>query len=219
MSSETERPVLCCSGRILLVRHAESFTNLDNQLSCLHVDLSLTPNGIQQARKTAQAIRARRPECIFTSPLRRAQETADILATECGIRAQVVEEFREVNVGALESEPNSKKVWAIHDQIITSWARGNTAEAFPMGENYEGLLSRFRRGLLHVVEETDGRVAVIVGHGGIFRYTIKDICPDAMVEAQIEKTLRNCSISEIEGLSDVKGVFRLIAWAEDAHLD
>lgn len=205
--------------RLLLVRHGESVTNLTNAFSCLHVDYPLTAEGVLQARETATMLRHSAPRRIFTSPLRRARETAAILAEGCGISTTVVEDFREVNVGDLEREPPSDEAWALHDRIVKSWAQGNAFARFPSGEDYRSLLLRFRRGLLRVCAETGKGTGVVVGHGGIFGYTMKDICPDMASDLLEHNPIRNCSITEITPIVETTGLFRLMRWAECSHLN
>jgi broad specificity phosphatase PhoE len=57
------------------VRHAESAWNAENRL-CGRTDVPLSAAGREQAARLAERFAVLRPEAIYTSPLRRAVETA-----------------------------------------------------------------------------------------------------------------------------------------------
>jgi phosphohistidine phosphatase len=61
--------------RLLIVRHAEAAPGEPDELR------PLTPRGLEQARELGGRLRSRGllPDAVLTSPLRRAQETADAL--------------------------------------------------------------------------------------------------------------------------------------------
>src|SRR5437588_12038201 len=93
------------SNKVYLVRHGENPANLTREFSHRRVDYSLTPRGIEQARQTAEFFRKGRVDELYSSPLKRALETAQIIAGAVDRPITVVEEFRELNVGRLEDEP------------------------------------------------------------------------------------------------------------------
>src|SRR5262245_55371191 len=90
---------------LYLIRHGESRSNVTMEFSCREVDYSLTPRGIRQAQQTAVYLRDKGVHAIYSSPLKRAAETAHIIATSLSLPYTILEYFREVNVGAFEREP------------------------------------------------------------------------------------------------------------------
>src|SRR5689334_15064805 len=89
---------------LYLVRHGENWANITREFSHKKVDYSLTPKGILQAQQTAELFKSKQIDEIYASPLKRARETAEIIAQALGLDVVVVEHFREVNVGALEGQ-------------------------------------------------------------------------------------------------------------------
>jgi len=75
--------------RLYLVRHAEAAPGEPDELR------ALTPVGREQARELGAHLRRReeRPEVVLTSPLRRAQETARLIAEETGAEVRIAEEL------------------------------------------------------------------------------------------------------------------------------
>ena len=66
--------------RLVCVRHGESAWNKDNKF-CGWVDVPLSANGLQEAKEAAKAIQAEKLtfDTIYTSILKRANDTADII--------------------------------------------------------------------------------------------------------------------------------------------
>ncbi len=115
-------------NRLLLVRHGENRANLTKELSHRLIDYPLTAKGKLQAEQTAAYLSAYPVTQVFTSPLKRARETAEIITAELAVSVRVLEPFRELNVGTLEVEPPTAASWQLHDEIVWAWATGD-AEA------------------------------------------------------------------------------------------
>ncbi len=206
-------------NRLFLVRHGENLANLTKEFSHKKVDYSLTTKGRLQAEQTAAYFSALKVDGIFSSPLRRAVETAEIIAASLEKPVGVMEEFREVNVGNLEDLPPSQEIWTIHDRLTTAWLDGHPELTFPGGENYFSLWGRMRNGLIQILSGQTNRTFLIVGHGGIFTFTLKDFCPDLDASRLNYAGMRNCSITELETvLVDEQPTARLIRWGDVSHL-
>jgi probable phosphoglycerate mutase len=183
---------------IYLVRHGENTANLTKEFSHRSIDYSLTPKGVLQAQQTAEFFKDKQIDAIYCSPLKRAAETAQIIGLAIGVEPVAMEEFREVNVGALEALGGSAENWATHDSIVRAWFEGQPDLMFPEGENYHMLLERMRSGVEQILRGQEDKRAIIVGHGGIFTFTLKDICRDIDISALITRYGHNCSITEID---------------------
>ena len=64
--------------RLLLVRHGESEWNKERRLQG-QADIALSPHGRNQALQLRPVIASLAPDCVLTSDLRRARETAALL--------------------------------------------------------------------------------------------------------------------------------------------
>ncbi len=208
------------ANTIYLVRHGENPANLTNEFSHKLVDYSLTAKGIKQAQLTATYFKDKHIHEVYSSPLKRARETAEIIAKEFGLPVGVLEQFREINVGDLERLPPSKENWGQHDRILQAWIAGRHETRFPGGEDYTMLLARMRSGLEQITRDKMGRNIVVVCHTGIFTSTIRAICPEMNPELIKRVRNRNCAITEIElSTENDRVVGTLKHWAYAAHLD
>ncbi len=203
--------------RLYWIRHGENLANLPKEFSSRRVDYSLTPKGVLQASQTAEVLASRPIRAIYTSPLKRAVETAEIIAAPHHLRPVQMENFREIDVGELEDHPPSLETWALHNEIVEDWLRGNLRRSFPGGENQIALWKRMRGGLETILEEGDDRDVIVVSHAGILFMTILNFCPE-LNPAKMHD-IPNCSITEIL-LSGANGRLRgkLITWADYSHL-
>ena len=208
---------------LYVVRHGENPANLNREFSYKLIDYSLTEKGVRQAEETAVYFRDKGIDAIYSSPLKRALETAQIIAAPLGLPVTIVEEFRENNVGDLERDPPTEAAWALHDSIIADWFAGRHDAIFPGGEDFHSLLRRVKTGLIEILadlgEGPESKRAVIVAHGGILSGMARGLAhePDlALVEA---RKCANCSVSEFAArLVDGELEFRLREWSANAHL-
>ena len=203
---------------IYLVRHGENPANINREFSYRTVDYSLTPRGVEQAQQTAAYFRNLPIRAVYASPLKRAIETAQIIAEPLGLDIVVLEQFREVNVGSLENVPPTPELWAFHDQIMEDWYAGRHDVTFPDGENYLTLLARLQDGLQEIIERTPDGPSIVVAHGGIF-LALRDICHSVEIST-VRQGTRNCAITEIDlQRADDKLIGELRRWADYANLE
>ena len=204
---------------IYLVRHGENPANLSKEFSHRHVDYALNDKGRLQARQTAAVFVGQPIAAVYSSPLLRAVQTAEIIAEALGVPTHVIEEFREINVGALEGQAPTRALWDQHDSVLRAWLGGQPETAFPDGENHHGLIERMQAGLRQVLTLTPDQPSIIVGHGGIFTATLAAYCAEIDLVAILRAPNHNCSITEV-GLELRNGevVGQLRRWADCDHL-
>ncbi len=207
------------TNTVYLIRHGENPANLTHDFSYKRVDFSLTAKGILQAEQTADYFKSQAPDEIYASPLKRARETAEIIARPFDLPVTLMENFREVNVGFLEGQPPTVENWNFHNRIIKDWVDGRRDVSFPGGENHFQLVRRMTSGLWEITHKKTDKRIIVVGHGGIFTWTLKCICPDVDMNMLMQVPSHNCSITEIELTTDADNVFGVLkAWASWSHL-
>ncbi|MFX1511862.1 MAG: histidine phosphatase family protein [Promethearchaeota archaeon] len=204
---------------VYFVRHGESVVNITKEFSYKLVDYSLTPKGKLQAQQTAEYFKNKKIDNIFSSPLKRAVETAKIIAKILKLKVKVIENFREINVGVLEGQIVNKENWDTYLSIINDWYEGNHKSRFPQGDDYDTLLTRMFNGLKQAVGKNENKNVIIVGHGGMLMATIKDICQNADIRELKKTDVPNCSITKFK-ISVSNGEFtgELMSWTEMTHL-
>ncbi len=206
-------------NRVYIIRHGENLANITKQLSSKVVDYPLTEKGQLQALQTGEALVGKGIEALFCSPLKRARETAEIIGTQIGLIPQVIDELIEINVGDMEKVRSTREIWQEHDAVIHRWQKGELDVSFPGGEDYNNLLKRTRIALLRIVHGRQNSAVAIVGHFGMFNFTLNDICSNSSGHMLEREENHNCSITEMD-MEEVEGQLsaRLIRWANADHL-
>jgi broad specificity phosphatase PhoE len=150
---------------IFLARHGESDWNVEKRFQG-HTDRPLTERGREQAYALADLVAGEKIDAIYTSPLSRAQETAEIVAARVGLEPVALPELREVDTGSW-SGLSRADVEARFPEGFARWRSGGSG--WEDGETYEEMAERVISALGTVAEaHPDGRVLVI-SHGGPIR--------------------------------------------------
>ena len=168
------------SLRILLVRHGLSSFNLEHRIQGRDDLSSLTDQGVKQALATGEALRELPLTAAYSSPLRRARDTATALlaAHGGGLEPQLDDDLLEVDLapwsGLLSREvrerfPHDHRVWAHHpEQLTLEKADGSRYAPIPelmdqAGRFVERLLQR------HDPAASEAQTVLVVGHNAILR--------------------------------------------------
>jgi len=156
---------------------------------------------------------------IFCSPMKRAHETAQIIASQIPMEVTLMPEFQEANVGDLEGRGVTDQNWEIYHSVTNQWYAGNSRASFPGGEDYVSVWERTRKGYLKALQNRDNNNLVIVGHGCIFTATLKEFIPGLEIHWLQNAVLYNCAITELE-MDIVNGELkgRIVNWSDNHHL-
>jgi broad specificity phosphatase PhoE len=150
---------------IFLARHGESDWNVEKRFQG-HSDRPLTERGREQAHALANLVGSEKIDAVYTSPLSRARETAEIVAARTRLEPVALPELREVDTGSW-SGLSRADVEARFPEGFTRWRSGGSG--WEDGESYEEMAERVIGALRTIAEDhPDGRVLVI-SHGGPIR--------------------------------------------------
>jgi broad specificity phosphatase PhoE len=196
--------------RVWYIRHGENPANLTGELSCRNIDYPLTERGLAQARELAERLAAAPlPAAIYASPLRRAAQTARIIAARLDLPVATLEGLRELDVGDLEGRAD-EQAWAAFLQVAYAWQAGDHDRAFPGGEDYHQVAARVTAALRSALEHPPGSRVLMVAHDGLIRVAIPAICPG---EPPPPAGLPKCGIAELEIHAHGTGITgKLISW-------
>jgi broad specificity phosphatase PhoE len=149
-----------------LVRHGETDWNRERRFQG-HADIPLNEAGLEQARVLAASLDGERFSAVYTSPLRRAVQTAEILAARLGVAAREHEALKEVDVGSW-SGYTVPEIQARFPEGFARWVDWRTT-GWEDGEHYEQFSRRVVGGVLEVAERHAGGRLLAVTHGGPIR--------------------------------------------------
>ena len=159
--------------RLLFVRHAESTGNTDGRWQG-HADYPLSDEGRAQADRLGRRLRAEglAPTHVYTSPLRRAAQTSEILTRSWPVDAVPWDDLKENDIGAASGLTREEAVRSLPEVDFDREA----SRQFAGVRGAESLRARRNRGR-RVVDtlldrHANGDVVVLVSHGGILQHVI-----------------------------------------------
>ncbi|MDA2988594.1 MAG: bifunctional RNase H/acid phosphatase [Actinomycetota bacterium] len=200
---------------LLLARHGATAYSLEKRFSGTGgVDLPLIELGQQQGAALAREI-GRRGEAtrIVTSPLLRAQQTAELIAAEAGLPVEIDALFTECSFGEWDGYTFAevREKWP---EEMADWL-ASTSVAPPGGESFDSCQGRVRQGLRGLLDRYPGETIVLVGHVTPIKLLVTDAV-GAPVDSVYRMELPPCSISKLAWFSD--GNSSMFSFAEAAHL-
>lgn len=145
--------------KLWLIRHGMTEGNRHQRYIGV-TDEPLCPEGMELLKTFTYP----KPQTIFVSPLRRCQETAEILFP--GQKVRIIDQLAECNFGEFENK-NYKEL--SDDPRYQEWIDSNGIMAFPGGESKEECAVRnlegFQRVVTVCIREQISEAALVV-HGG-----------------------------------------------------
>jgi len=156
---------------LFLVRHAE--TDLAGRF-CGHSDPELNERGRQQLAGLVNALSAHEIRRVYTSDLRRAQQTAEAIARYFRAGLHVRPGLREIHFGLWEGL--SWTEIEVRDPVLAKrWADEYPNATAPGGEPFQEFKSRVGREIAYLLEATKSPIAVVT-HAGFIRGVLTSLC-------------------------------------------
>jgi broad specificity phosphatase PhoE len=150
---------------ILLARHGESDWNRAKRWQG-HADRPLTESGRAQSRELAERLAETELDAVYSSDLRRARETAEVVAETKGLEVTVLSDLREVDVGSWSGLTRTEAEQQFPD-AYRRWVAGG--EGWDDGETYQQLSVRVLRAVQTIAADHPGDRVLVVAHGGSIR--------------------------------------------------
>ena len=187
--------------KIYFVRHGETFWNKEKKIQG-QSDIPLNEYGIELAYVTADAMKDISFDIVYSSPLLRAKETADILVKDRNLEVYTDSRLVEMSFG--EGEGESLPEIHTHPEMKLYNFIHNPGEYIPPigGETFEELYIRCKSFIDEVILPAEDKydTMLIVGHGALIRGFIHNITNRPTKDFWIV-THKNCSVTIVECLN------------------
>jgi len=148
--------------KLILVRHGETQWNRENRIVG-HTEIGLTPDGHRQVALLARALGEEKIDAIYSSPLRRAVETASAIAEQHGMDVVTDDALKEVDAGELDGIAIEEVVRRYGD-FWEAWVRGTGTLRMPGGETMGELQLRAWSVVTRVVGDHPDSTVIMVSH-------------------------------------------------------
>ncbi len=155
--------------RLLLLRHAE--TAAPDLFHGDESDVGIGPRGFDQARRVAARLALIPPDAVYSSGMRRAVETAAIVAEAVGLPLLEWPGLRERKMGAMSGQLRSEG-WPVYERTRAEWMAGGLDFTHEGGESFAAIRDRATPALWALLDREAGRTIVLVAHGVLNRVVI-----------------------------------------------
>lgn len=152
---------------LFLVRHGETEWNaLGKFQGC--IDIELSEEGIFQANLLKEKVQ-NSFDYIYSSPLKRALDTANIICSNKNIKPKVEPNLREINFGEWEGL-TSKEIEELYPENFIKWKNDELTAPICGGDLSLKLASiRASKAILKIINNHKNKTIMIVCHGGIIK--------------------------------------------------
>jgi ribonuclease H / adenosylcobalamin/alpha-ribazole phosphatase len=208
-------PRVGAATTFLLLRHGATAHTAEKRFSGSGgADPELSPEGEAQARAAAVAVASRGPmDAVVSSPLRRARQTADVVAAELGLPVREVESLRECAFGEWEglTFAEVRERWP---KELAAWLGDPTVRP-PGGESFDDVRRRVRVARDKLLARFPERTVLVVTHVTPIKLLVRDAL-GAPMAALYRMELSPATLTEVQWYAG--GQASLRRFNDAAHL-
>jgi broad specificity phosphatase PhoE len=154
---------------IILARHGQTAWNVAEVFRG-RIDIELDATGLKQAELLAEYLSHRKLESVYSSPLRRAAQTAEAIAQHHSLTAEITAGLNDIDFGewqGLSREEVSNK----YSELYSAWVTTPHRIRMPAGESLDDVRQRAVVLVNEVIEKHKGAV-VLVSHRVVHKVLI-----------------------------------------------
>ncbi|MDA7952034.1 MAG: histidine phosphatase family protein [Pirellulaceae bacterium] len=182
---------------LYLVRHGATDNNLANPpiLQGRNMDVPLSEQGREQSRLTADLLANFPLSRFYSSPLQRANETAQIIATPHDQSVETNEELTEVDVGNWEGR-DWKEIAKTDSEAYRLFQEDCSEYPYLGGETFLDVQKRVVPTILEIMQSNLGRAILIAGHNVVNRTFMAHVLKMSLAKART-MSQTNCAVNII----------------------
>jgi alpha-ribazole phosphatase len=185
-------------SRVLWVRHAE--TEMAGRF-CGQSDPDLNVQGQEQLIGLAQVLSAETIDGVYSSDLRRAQSTAQAIASTRNVPLSLRPALREIHFGEWEGL-SWGQIEEMDPEYARKWADGYPHVTAPAGESFQAFEARVLEEVSHLIDRNLGSIAVVT-HAGVLRIVLRNLHGCSERETW-QQTQPYCCVVRYEGKGENK---------------
>jgi ribonuclease H / adenosylcobalamin/alpha-ribazole phosphatase len=190
----------------MLLRHGETPLSVDKRFSG-RGDAALTDRGVAQAEAAARRLAAVKVDAVVSSPLRRARQTAGIVAEALGLEVELDDGLAESDFGEWEGL-SFAEVSERDPGALAAWL-GDPRIAPPGGESMESTGIRVKAARERMMAAHPDATVVAVSHVTPIKLLLRDALA-APIDAVFRIHLEPASLSVVDWYPASHPVVRLV---------
>ena len=150
-------------GSIIFLRHGQAKNNTERILAGRAPGVPLTEKGIDQANTIAKFLQSMKISTIYSSPIERAAQTAEIVAKHNLIEYKIDERLIELDMGKFTGMYYDE-IFAKHGNVFFKFYDGQIEIAHNGVETFSQVKKRVQSMVDHVLNEHHDQNVVLVTH-------------------------------------------------------
>lgn len=199
--------------RVIIVRHGRTEWNRVERFRG-RVDIGLDEVGMKQAEVAAKRIREWPISAIYSSPLRRAMDTAEIIAAPLELNVQPMSGIIDIDYGSWQGL-STEQVVARNDSLYSQWIESPQEVKFPDGESFIEVKERVASAIGHLIQRYPKETFVLVSHKVICQILILNLLGlDSSHFWQITQDICAMNLFEVRG-----GIPSVLFLNDTCHLE
>ncbi|CAN5147912.1 phosphatase PhoE [soil metagenome] len=190
-----------------LVRHGEQVRSAG--------DPELSDRGVQQAKTTGHYFKDKKINTIFSSPIKRAKMTAEIMAEELSLEITVDDRLRErINWGDI---PNQS-----FEEFLQVWRKTILDRHYQPenGDSSHIAGQRLTQAILHKATDKDNQQVILVSHGGFISDIVRSLLGDEKADQAGSSIFQSSGVSHcsVTTLTEDNGEIKVISCDNIDHI-
>ena len=150
-------------GSIIFLRHGQAKNNTERILAGRTPGVPLTEEGVDQSEKAAKFLEEMNISTIYSSPIERAKNTAEIVGKHNSIDVRIDDRLIELDMGKFTGKPYDE-IFSSHGNVFMKFYRGELEIAHNGVETFEEVKKRIRDMVDHVIDNHPDENVVLVTH-------------------------------------------------------
>ena len=160
-------------ARLVLVRHGQSTWNQEHRIQG-QLDPPLSLEGLRQADLLGERLAGRRFAGFYASDLKRAFETAQVIASFVGVQPDVMPSLREIYLGEWEGL-RTEEIAERFPEAWAAWVEEPDWDVVPGGEGAAVFEARVTSGLDDIFSRHEHGDVLAVTHGGVIQVALQRV--------------------------------------------
>jgi broad specificity phosphatase PhoE len=182
--------------KIYFIRHGEAIDDVESRYGGW-ADFPLSSVGISQAKNTAQKLAEQKIDAtiIYTSPLRRAIQTAKILGDELNLEVKICAYLKERNTYGLLSGFKKEEAEKHYPWLVKAYQQNSPIDGY---EPYQDFVQRVKK-LIDLLEKRPHQKVICTTHGKLLKALVNEFtareATDFADNCVVELELKNGKIT------------------------
>ena len=199
---------------VIFIRHGETDYNKELRYQG-HMDIDLNEKGYTQAQKVSERMSSEEIGEIYSSNLKRAQNTAELIAGPHDLKVKKRSGLREINMGDWEGSTydDLKKEYP---DLFKKWYNNPIEVRPPGGETLVEFRNRVIDSFEEIINNCEQERIVITAHGGTIRVVLAHLL-DIPLNKNWRIQVHNTSVSRVKLYSEYPPAVKLVN--STYHLD